>query len=172
MNISRLGAWLIALVWFAWAAAIDTQLCAGNDSSSWLPNIGVALFVAWSVRMEVRDLWVLACLAAVARASFSVEPPVAILAGYLAVVMAVRFGRRSFDLARPLGRSLVAGAVASGWILWTWLVLVARHGEGVSPSWEVLASAATSTAALTLILGGYFAKLPGAGALLEKRFLR
>ena len=172
MSISRLGAWLIALVWFAWAAAIDTQLCAGGDASTWIPNIGVALFVAWSVRMEVRALWVLACLAAIARASFSVEPPVAILAGHLAVVMAVRFGRRSFDLARPLGRSLVAGVVASGWILWTWLVLVSRHGEGVSPSWGVLASAATSTAALTLIMGGYLAKLPGAGALLEKRFLR
>jgi len=172
MNISRLGAWLIALVWFAWAAAIDTQLSLGGAPSSWIPNLGAALLVAWSVRIETRSLWALACLAAVARASFSVEPPVAILAGHLAVVMAVRFGRRSFDLARPLGRSLGAGAVAAGWILWTWLVLVARHGEGVSPSWEVLATAATSTAALTLILGGYFAKLPGAGALLERRFLR
>ena len=172
MSIYRLGAWLIALVWLAWAAAIDTQLFAGSNSSSWVPNLGVALFVAWSVRMEVRALWVLACLAAIARASFSVEPPIAILVGHLAVVMAVRFGRRSFDLARPLGRSLVAGAVASGWIFWTWLVLVARHGEGASPSWEVLTSAAASTAVLTLLLGGYFAKLPGAGVLLEKRFLQ
>ena len=96
MNISRLGAWLIALVWFAWAAAIDTQLSLEGDSSSWIPNLGIALLVAWSVRIEKRSLWALACLAAVARASFSVEPPVAILAGHLAVVMAVRFGNHSF----------------------------------------------------------------------------
>ena len=172
MSTSRLVAWLVALVWFAWAAAIDTQIRAGGDAASWLPNLGIALFVAWSVRIELRSLWALACLAAIAQASFSVEPPVAILAGHLAVVMAVRLGRRSFDLARPLGRSLVAGAVALGWILWTWLVLLARHGEGDFPSWEVLLSAAGGTAALTLLIGGYLTKLPGAGVFIEKRFLR
>lgn len=171
MNLSRLVAWLVALVWFTWAAAIDTQLRGDGHSSAWLPDLGAALLVAWSVRVEVRHLWTLACLAALARASFSVEPPVALLAGHLAVVMGVRFGRKSFDLTRPFGRALVGGAVASGWILWAWIVLVARHGEGVMPTWGALVSAAMGTAALTLFLGGLFTKLPGAGELLERRFV-
>jgi hypothetical protein len=172
MSPSRWLAWLVALVWFAWAAAIDTQLRAGSGVPDWLPDIGIALFVAWSVRMEVRDLWILACLATLARASFSVEPPVALLAAHLAVVMGVRLARRSFDLTRALARATVAGAVAAVWILWTWLVLVARHGEGDAPTWGVISSAALGTAALTLILGGLFVKLPGAGALLGRRILR
>ncbi|MCH2107493.1 MAG: hypothetical protein MK291_12725 [Planctomycetes bacterium] len=172
MSLSHIGAWLVALVWFAWASAVDTQLSLAAATSPWVPSLGVALMVAWAVRMEAGTLWALACLAALARGSFSVEPPVAILAGNLAVVMLIRFGRRSFDLARPIGRSLVAGAVAAGWVLWAWLVLFARHGEGAHPTWEVLAKAGASTALLTLLLGGYFAKLPGARALLERRSLR
>ncbi len=171
MSPSRLVAWLIALVWFAWAAAIDTQLRGGADSPGWLPNLVIVLFVAWAVRLEVQHLWTLAFLAALARASFSVEPPVALLAGHLAVVMGVRLGRKSFDLARPLGRALVAGAVASGWILWAWLVLVVRHGEGDAPTWGMLVTASMGTGALTLLFGGLFAKLPGTGALLERRFV-
>jgi len=170
MSPSKSVAWLVALVWFAWAAAIDTQFRGGGTSPSWLPDLGIALFVAWAVRAEVRHLWTLACLAALARASFSVEPPVALLAAHLAVVMGVRLGRKSFDLARPLGRALVAGAVASGWMLWTWLVLMARHGEGVAPSGEALILAAVGTAGLTLFLGGWLSKLPGTGALLERRY--
>jgi hypothetical protein len=170
MSPSRWLAWLVALVWFAWAAAIDTQLRAGSGVPDWLPDIGIALFVAWSVRMEVRDLWILACLAALARASFSVEPPIALLAAHLAVVMAVRVGRKSFDLARPLGRGLVAGVVVAAWIVWAWIVLVARHGEGAAPTQAMLLSAALGTATLTLILGGSLAKLPGAGLLLERRY--
>ncbi|MCH2104834.1 MAG: hypothetical protein MK297_12605 [Planctomycetes bacterium] len=172
MSLSHIGAWLVALVWFAWASAIDTQLTLGGETSYWVPSLGIALLVAWAVRMEVGTLWALACLAALAKVSFSVEPPVAILAGNLAVVMLVRFGRRSFDLSRPLARSLVAGMVAGGWLFWTWLVLNARHGEGVHPSWEVLMQAATSTGLLTLFLGGVFAKLPGARVLLARRSLR
>ena len=172
MSLSHFGAWLVALVWFAWASAVDTQLSLAATTSPWAPSLGVALMVAWAVRMEADTLWALACLAALARASFSVEPPVAILAGNLAVVMLVRFGRRSFDLARPIGRSLVAGAVAAGWVLWAWLVLFARHGEGSHPTWEVLVKAAMSTALLTLILGGYLVRLPGARALLARRSLR
>lgn len=170
MSSSRAVAWLVALVWFASAAAIDTQLRGAEGASAWLPDLGVALFVAWSVRVEVRHLWALACLAALARASFSVEPPIALLVAHLAVVMGVRLGRKSFDLARPLGRALVAGAVTAGWIFWAWLVLVARHGEGAAPTWGALVPAAVGTAAITFLLGGSFTKLPGAGVLLRRRF--
>lgn len=171
MSLSRMVVWLMALVWFAWAAAIDTHLHGGGDASAWLPDLGIALFVAWAVRVEVRHLWTLACLAVLARASFSVEPPVALFAAHLAVVMVVRLGRKSFDLARPLGRALLAGVVASAWILWTWLVLVARHGEGTAPSWEVLVAAAMGTGALTFFLGGLLGRLPGTRPLLERRFV-
>ena len=71
MNVSRLVAWLVAIVWFAWAAAIDTQARTALEASPWLPDIGVTLFVAWAVRIEVRHLMMLACLAALSRDVFA-----------------------------------------------------------------------------------------------------
>jgi len=169
MQSSRVVAWLVAIVWFAWAAAIDTQARAGWETSAWLPNTGVALFVAWAVRVEARHLITLACLAALVRASFSVEPPLSLLAAHFAVAVVVGYGRQSFDLSRPVARALLAGSVTSLWMLWSWLVLVARHGEGLAPSWGGLVSAAMGTALLTLFFGGWLAKLPGVGALGARR---
>ena len=172
MNISRFVAWLVAIVWFAWAAAIDTQARTALEVPLWLPDVGAALFVAWAVRIESRHLIMLACMAALARASFSVEPPVSIFAAHLAVALLVGTGRKSFDLSRPLARAFVAAAVASLWMAWSWVVLLARHGEGSAPTGGALLAAALWTGLFTLFFGGWLAKLPGVGALGSRRFAR
>lgn len=163
-------AWLVAIVWFAWAAAIDTQARTSLEAPLWLPDVGVALFVAWAVRVEARHLMMLACLAALARSSFSVEPPVAIFAAHIAVALLLGIGRQSFDLSRPLARAFVAAAVTSSWMAWSWVVLLARHGEGAAPTWGALLAAGLWTGLLTLFFGGWLAKLPGVGALGSRRF--
>jgi hypothetical protein len=170
LNLSRLVVWLVAIVWFAWAAAIDTQARTSLETPLWLPDVGVALFVAWAVRVEVRHLMMLACLAALARCSFSVEPPVAIFAAHVAVALLLGIGRQSFDLSRPLARAFVAAAVTSLWMAWSWAVLLARHGEGTAPTWGALLATALWTGLFTLFFGGWLAKLPGVGALGSRRF--
>jgi hypothetical protein len=172
MNLSRFVVWLVAIVWFAWAAAIDTQARTSLEAPFWLPDVGVALFVAWAVRIELRHLMMLAFLAALARTSFSVEPPVAVFAAHIAVALLVGRGRQSFDLSRPLARAFVAAIVTSLWMSWSWVVLLARHGEGTAPTWGTLFAAALWTGLLTLFFGGWMARLPGVGALGARRIVQ
>ena len=172
MNYSRFVAWLVAIVWFAWAAAVDTQTRTAWVTSAWIPDVGVVLFVAWAVRIDVRHLLMLALLAALARASFSVEPPVSILAAHIAAALLIGLGRQSFDLSRPFARALVAATVTNLWAYWSWLVLIARHGEGAAPSSGALIAAALGTGLLALFFGGWLAKLPGVGALGGRSFAR
>jgi len=172
LNVSRLVAWLVAIVWFAWAAAIDTQARTALEASPWLPDIGVTLFVAWAVRIEVRHLMMLACLAALSRASFSVEPPVSIFAAYVAAALFISIGRQSFDLSRPLARAFVAAVFTALWMSWSWVVLLARHGEGTAPTWSALFAGALWTGLAALFFGGWFARLPGIGALGKRSFAK
>jgi len=169
--LARFLAWVLLLVWLTWMFAVQARLGVGSAAAAWIPELGLVLAVSVLAHLEEREGPILAIVLALSRSAFSSEPPVAILAGSLGLVL-LGFGLRSVvELTGPLWRAVIAGGLVLVFDLWLALVHAARS-LGAGPqvdAWPLLAAAASS-AALALIASPVLARLPGLTPLRSRRW--
>jgi hypothetical protein len=172
VNRPVLVAWILLALWSTWLHALQGLWAA---SSPWAPDLGVVLLVVLIGRVP-RDLMLGAALSiALGRIAVSIDPPAAVLAGYL-VPLALLGGLRSVVVIREgLARAVLAGVASA--LLAEWLAVVheARAGGALALTWFEPDLAppslrmALATAGVALILGPALARLPGMTLLTRRR---
>lgn len=166
----RTLAWMVALVWFVWLAGLQQEMAESERFARATPDLVTVLFVSLAGAVRRADLAWLALLAALARRSFSLDPPSAILAGCFALAALVWALRAFVDVRNPLWRAALAGLGAAGLAIWLELVRAARErGASLPPDFTLAGAAAWTSALAALALGGLFAFLPGLSPLRSKR---
>jgi hypothetical protein len=160
--LSRLLGWILLAVWLTWLFAIQARLGAGSAAAAWVPELGLLLAISVLAHLEERDGPLLALVLALARSAFSTEPPVALLAGSLGLVLLGLALRSVVELTGPLWRAVIAGGLVLVFDLWLALVHAARTlGAGPQVELPPLVAAAASSAVLALFAGPALARLPG-----------
>jgi hypothetical protein len=168
---ARLVAWSLFLAWAVWAFALEGRL--SNGGSRWVPDIGLVLALSVMARAEITDVPVLALLAALARACFGPEPPIVLLAGFMAIVFFALAARTTVELAGPLWRTIAALVFVLAFNAWLGFARGLRD-PAVEPAhlgilWSALPAAITS-AVLAFAAGPLFAHLPGLTPLRKRRW--
>lgn len=163
-------------IWAVWLVAVQALATGTRGLGPYVPDLGLVLALSLVARGRPEDVAPLALLFALARASFAVDPPFAILAGAAGVLVLARAMRSVVETHGPLLRTLVAGACALLFDAWLIAVHHVRHealwspggtggigGTGGSVAEALLAAwpAAASTALAALVLGPTLARLPG-----------
>lgn|GEM_PF-2953902 len=157
---ARLAAWAALVLWLAWVHALQERLGVQEVFALVPPDLGMVLFVALLGVMRKRDLFPLAVLAAITRKSFSIDPSLAILCGFLALAWVASLLRELVELESPPWRAALAAGGAAGLALWLEVVRYSRVGAALPPVDTLLALAFTSGLA-ALALGGLATRLPG-----------
>ena len=157
---SRLAGWLLLLVWFAWIHALQERLTESDTLALATPDLGMVLFVGMLGAVRKDDVFLLAILASLARKSFSVDPSLAILCGFLALAWLASVLRHVVELESPLWRGLLAALGACGLSFWLELVRFARVGAAW-PQLEGLVPLAFTSGLTALAAGSLFVRLPG-----------
>jgi hypothetical protein len=163
----RTTAWLLVIVWFAWIYAAQEWLGRNEVFGLATPDFGMVLFAGLLGAVKKRDIFPLALLAALSRKSFSVDPGIAILSGFLALAWAAVLLRNMVELRNPLWRGVLAASGAMGLALWLELVRYARTG-GSLPQFDPLLPLAFTSGLAALALGGFAIRLPGLTPLRRK----
>lgn len=173
MKRLRLVAWIMLAIWASWLTALQAVTVTHTGIGAFTPDLSTLLLVACAARFHKRDVIPAALVLALARSSFSVEPPAALFAAYLAIAILVRSTRRMADLERPIFMfamiALVEFALAS------WLVLVHALRGGASLPVRLsedllLVLAVTLTTTACAIFSGGFVHLPGLSPLRNRRW--
>lgn len=157
----RLIAWALALVWLTWTTALSGWLSGGELFASWSPDLGVALLASLAGFLVARDVPRLALLAALARASLSVDAPVVLLAGFLAIGALANSVRHFVDLRGPFARAGLAAVAAPALAAWLGCARAVRAGEPYLVDGHDLARLAFTSGIFALIAGDLLARLPG-----------
>lgn len=157
---SRLAAWLLMVVWFAWIHAVQERLTESDLFALATPDLGMVLFVALLGAVRKEDVFLLAVLAALGRKSFSVDPSLAILCAFLALAWFASALRHLVELESPLWRGVLAAVGACGLSLWLEIVRYARVGDAL-PQLEGLVPLAFTSGLTALAVGSAFVRLPG-----------
>ena len=171
MTLARALGWTLFAIWATWCFALQGSLGRGG---AWMPDLGLVLALSLLAHLEADDVPLAAVLAALARASVGVEPPVPLLAGFLLVFALALALRSVVELSNPLWRAFCAGALVFAFQAWLALVHEVRlgaagiDGAGFAP-FAPLPAAATS-AALALLAGPLLAHLPGLTPLRRRRW--
>lgn len=162
MNRTPLTAWLWTLLWSTWILAVQGAWAAGSARAAWTPNLGVILIVAVAPKLSPGTMRGLVLVLCAAHASLSLDPPVAVAAGYLGMASVYRGVASTFQLEGLAARAFAAGLISFLLAWWLHLVQVARLG---SVGEEVLGFAgwkvAVATAIASTALAPIFARLPG-----------
>ena len=161
---SRLAAWLLVVVWFAWLHALQERLTQNEVFALATPDLGMVLFVVLLGAVRRSDVFLLAILAALGRKSFSVDPSLAILCAFLALAWLASALRHLVELESPLWRAVLAAAGACGLSLWLEVVRYAQVGQAL-PQLEGLVPLAFTSGLTALAVGGALVRLPGLSAL-------
>lgn len=171
MSGARILACVLFLVWAVWAFALEGRLASGG--SLWVPDIGLVLALSVMARAEVVDTPIIACLAALARAGFSPEPPIVLLTGFLGIVLLALAARTTVELSGPLWRTVTALVFVLVFNLWLGLARVLRdptpdlvHASSVFS----LLPVAIASALLAFAAGPLFAHLPGLTPIRRRRW--
>ena len=119
--------------------------------------------------------FVAALIVGLARVAHSIEPPAALLAGFLGVALAVQSVRRFAELEQPLVRLGLCAGAALFFGLWLNLVHAVRTGMDVGMGGLVSAlgqvmPGAVSTTFFGLLFATSFARLPGLSPLRRQRW--
>lgn len=171
MNAARVLACCLFLAWAVWAFALEGRLASGG--SRWVPDIGLVLALSVMARAEVVDTPILAFLAALARACFSPEPPIVLLAGFMGIVLLALAARTTVELSGPLWRTLAALVFVLVFNLWLGFARGMRDGsvDVVHASIVFTAlPAAIASALLAFAAGPLFAHLPGLTPIRRRRW--
>ncbi len=156
----RTMAWLVAVVWFAWIHATQEWLGRNEVFGLATPDFGMVLFVGLLGAVKKNDIFPLALLAALSRKSFSVDPALAILSGFLALAWLALLLRQVVELRSPLWRGVLAAVGAMGLAFWLELARYARTG-GSLPHLDPLLPLAFTSGLGALAIGGFAIRLPG-----------
>jgi hypothetical protein len=164
--------WIVFLVWAVWLYAGMGRLAAPDQLGAFAPDLGIVLFVSLAPRLRPGDLRNLALLLACARAAFSADALLAILAGMLAVAVLTRAVAEFVELSDVLSRALVAGLLAAGLALFlAWVGALRRAPEISGPGLDLPLSAAlacgASSALATALAAPLLRRLPGLSAFLR-----
>ncbi|MEW6074450.1 MAG: hypothetical protein AB1726_17880 [Planctomycetota bacterium] len=155
--------WLLLVVWGAWLFAVQGALASLPALGQWVPDAGLLLLLALDARLERREARIAAGLVALARVAFTADPPLAVLAGYLAVVWIAGRLREIVEIDRPLSRALLAGLLAAAlsafWIASRTLAL--GPAAAFPAGGGIVLRGALATAAAALLLPPLLARLPG-----------
>jgi hypothetical protein len=157
---SRFVAWFLVVLWFAWIHAIQERMTVSETFSLATPDLGMVLFIGLLGSVRKGDVFLLAVLAAIGRKSFSVEPSLAILCGFLSLAWIASLLRHMVELSSPLWRGVLTAAGACGLAFWLELVRFARSGT-TFPQLEAILPLAFTSGLTALAIGGLVTYLPG-----------
>jgi hypothetical protein len=164
---SRLLAWGILIVWFSWIHVVEEQLMRSEALALATPDLGMVLFVGLLGSIDKKNIFLLALLAALARKSFSIDPGIAILSGFLALAWLAVILRSMVELSSPMWRAALAAVGAGGLAFWLEVVRYTRGGI-VPPQLEPLLPIAFTSCLAALALGSFVIRLPGLSPLRRK----
>jgi len=156
----------VLLVWSTWIYAVCGWLAATGALGAFVPDLGLVLLLALAPRVSPAEARVAALLVGLARAAFSADAPLAILAGLLAAVELSRALGGFVEADGVVARSLLAGAMALFLGILLALVHAARldpavvRGSLPFPAGPVL-RCALSTALAAGVAAPILARLPG-----------
>ena len=165
-------AWALFTLWCAWAYASTGFLGAVTPLGAWLPDLGLVLLLALGVHVAPGRLAWAALIVALARIAFSVDPPVAVLAGYLGFAGLQAVLRSFVNLEDPFARGALAGFAAlllDVW--WSWVHAIRNPVLLDAPGTELAWRAALATAACALLFSELLLRLPGLRPLRRQHFL-
>lgn len=154
-------AWAMALAWLTWGTALSGGLSGAALFAGWSPDLAVALFASLAGFLAARDVPRLALLAALARASLSIEEPLPLLTGFLALGALANLLRHFVDLRGPFARAALAAGGAPALAAWTALAAAARAEQPILLDGADLWRLAFASGLLTLVAGDLLARLPG-----------
>lgn len=153
-------AWCLLVVWFAWIHALQERMSVDDTFALATPDLGMVFFVGLLGTVRKDDLFLVALVAAIGRKSFSIDPSLAILCGFLALAWLASLLREMVELSSPLWRGLLASVGAGGLTLWLEVVRYSQVGATLPPLDALIAVAFTSGLA-ALAVGGFSIRLPG-----------
>lgn len=165
MNRTPVTAWLWTVLWSTWILAVQGAWAAGSASAAWTPNLGVILIVAVAPKLGSGTMRGLVLVLCAAHAALSLDPPVAVAAGYLGMASVYRGVASTFQLEGLAARAVAAGLISFLLAWWLHLVQVARLGSLGSMGEESFTFDGWKSAAATVIastvLAPIFGRLPG-----------
>ena len=171
----RWVAWVMLAIWASWLSAAQAVAVSRTLLGAWTPDLGLLLVVAFAGAFRRADVLVATGIVGLARVAHSIEPPAALLAGFLAVALAVQSVRRFAEFDQPLVRIGLCAGAALLFGLWLNLVHAVRTGVDVGMSGLVSALPSVlpgvlSTTICGLVFAGSLARLPGLTPLRRRRW--
>ncbi len=137
---------------------------ATGATGLWTPDIGVLVLVALAARGDARGLWVGAFAVAAARIAVGIDPPSAVLFGYVTAAALHASVCAVVNPDGPLGRAVSAAVYATLFAAWL-SVAHALRNPGVlgSPEQWISGAAATglATGLAAFVLVPILRRLPG-----------
>lgn len=170
-------AWVLFCTWSIWLLALQGFASGVSMGPSWIPDLGLVYVLAVQARLRRGDLLVAVLLGAYCRASLSLDPPLAILAGYLGAAGLAGSVRSMLAVEDRFLLALVVGLAVLGFGAWM-RVAVGLRGDGLTPGQHPGAPLASclggwrvgiSSAMCALLLGPVLAGLPGLTPLRRRR---
>ncbi len=159
MNNNRgVAPWLVLALVGAWCASLQGWSGA-RFLGGWTPDLLLVLYFAIAPRLDGDGLRFTAIFVALARAAFSVDPPVAIFAGYLGVAGLYAAVRATLDVESVAARAVLAAAASVGLSSWLHVVHAARTDIVLASSTSA-GQLALATALATVVFAPLFARLP------------
>lgn len=166
---SRLAAWLLVVVWFAWIHALQERMSVSDVFGLATPDLGMVLFVGLLAAVNKDDVFLLAVLAAIGRKSFSIDSSLAILCGFLSLAWMASILRHMVELESPLWRAVITAVGAFGLAFWLELVRFANVGS-TWPQLDAIAPLAFTSGLVALAIGGLAIYLPGLSPLRKREW--
>jgi len=152
---------LLLAIWMTWVTAIQSRLAESPSYRFPPPDLNLVFLVSLALVVRRADLLPLALIAGLARTSFSLDPPQALLFLTLAIGTLAVASRRALHLEGPIWRALLSGFGAVFAALWLARVRSVRGVDALSTDVVAATVLAISSALSALVLGGLFLRLPG-----------
>ena len=163
-------AWGLFFLYAVWSVALSGWLASAHVLRGFVPDLGLVLLFAWAARLRGSRAPLAALLLALARASFSADPPLAVAAAELTAVGLFLALGAGLEVDRALLRAFLCGTGA--WL--SSLVLVsarslALSGDALTLSGQALLPGALASGLACLLLAPIAARLAGLAPLAKVR---
>ncbi|GEM_PF-2164688 len=170
MKRARARHWLALFVWLLLAFLLQSRL-----QGAWVPEFGLVVVLCLGARMEEREAFLAALLAALVRASFSGEGLIVAAAGLVGAVLLVLSLRTFLELSAPLYASLIVFAAVIATDAFWWLAAQVRSywaqsGSIPAPQAAALAQVALSSALVAALACWVVPRLPGLAPLVSRKW--
>ncbi|MSR61132.1 MAG: hypothetical protein EXS08_01620 [Planctomycetes bacterium] len=155
--------WALFALYALWFSALQGALAAHGPLPAWTPDLGLVLLFAWAARLRERAP-LAALTVALARATFSADPPAAVAAGVLGALGLFAVLRSGLEVDRALPRAFLCGLGAfglGGVLLLAREVALADQASGAGLEGVRLWPMALATALACLVSAPLCQRLPG-----------